>query len=269
MSKLARRYWASLTDTNIESVELLIEYGRQRNATLWRRYVASLLDMPVTCGAATETKQTEGPTPAPTSTIFYDMETVVDIGTTPPNRGSWWRGAGLAFVTLLALTIAFGVSRVLPPAPRVATPATSVDAYHTVKDPAGYVISIPRGWAREEVQGKLQPVVTYTAPGGRGRLMVFEVKESSVTESSAQAQSIAEGATGYHYLGRRTGADWTEFSYRYDSKQYGATKTVDHRFQAADGTPYAIVASGPPGTDMTEQLTKAVNSLCPTGAHCP
>ncbi|MFI0968160.1 hypothetical protein ACH4S8_43470 [Streptomyces sp. NPDC021080] len=269
MSRLARRYWASLTDTNVESAELLIEYGRQRNATLWRRYVASLLDMPVTCGVTTETKQTEGLTPAPTSTIFYDMETVVDIGTAPPNRGSWWRGAGLAFVTLLALAVGFGVSRLLPPVPGVATPATSVDAvYHKVNDPAGYVISIPRGWAREETQGKLQPVVTYTAPNGLDRLMVFEVKEISATESSAQAQSIAEGLKGYHYLGRRTGANWTEFSYRYDSKQYGATRTIDHRFQAADGTPYAIIVYSPPGTDMTEPLTKAVNSLCPTGAPC-
>jgi cell wall-associated NlpC family hydrolase len=97
---------------------------------------------------------------------------------------------------------------------------------------------------------------------------VFEVKEISVTESSAQAQGIAEGFKGYQYLDRRAGVGWTEFSYRYDSRQWGATETVDHRFQAADGTPYAVVASGPAGTDLTEQLTTAVNSFCPTGFDC-
>ncbi|MET9408320.1 hypothetical protein ABZX90_21525 [Streptomyces sp. NPDC002935] len=140
--------------------------------------------------------------------------------------------------------------------------------YSRAVDPLGYTVDVPDGWARDETQGKLAPVVTYTAPGGNRRLMVFEVKEISVTESSAQAQDIAEGFKGYQYLDRRTGADWTEFSYRYDSKQYGPTQTLDHRFQAADGTPYAIIASGPAGADMTEQLTTAVNSFCPTGFAC-
>ncbi|MFJ6505723.1 hypothetical protein [Streptomyces sp. NPDC091879] len=112
-------------------------------------------------------------------------------------------------------------------------------------------------------------MVTYTAPGGQRQLTVFEVKEISAKKSSAQAQSIAEGFKDYHFLDRLTGPEWTEFSYRYDSKKYGATKTVDHRFRAADGTFYAIIASGPSSADMSDQLTKAVNSLCPTGTRCP
>jgi len=269
VSRLARRYWASLTDTDVESAELLIEYGRRRDATLWQRYVASLLDMPVTCGAATETKLTEGPASTPTLTIFYGVETTADVGTAPPTGRSWWRGAGFALATLLIVIAAFGVSRVLLSAPRVVAPATSVDPwYHTVKDPAGYVISLPWDWTRSVTQGKLAVVVTYTAPGGNGKLIVFEVNETSVTESSAQAQDIAEGSKDYQYLGRQTGAGWTEFSYRYYSKQYGTTQVVDHRFQTAEGKQYAIVASSPAGTDLTKQLTRAVNSFCLTGAHC-
>ncbi|MFF2368387.1 hypothetical protein ACFVU0_37520 [Streptomyces sp. NPDC058122] len=153
-------------------------------------------------------------------------------------------------------------------APAVTTAPAPAPGYSRSVDPLGYTVDVPNGWARDEAQGKLAPVVTYTAPGGDRRLMVFQVKEVSVTDSSAQAQSIAEGFRGYQYLDRRSGTDWTEFSYRYDSKQYGATQTVDHRFQAADGTPYAIIVYSPPGTDMTEQLTTAVNSFCPTGFTC-
>ncbi|MFE1292054.1 hypothetical protein [Streptomyces sp. NPDC058751] len=153
-------------------------------------------------------------------------------------------------------------------APAVTTAPAPTPGYSRSVDPLGYSVDVPDGWAREETQGKLAPVVTYTAPGGRRKLMVFEVKETSVTESSAQAQAIAEGFRGYQYLDRRTGTGWTEFSYRYDSRQFGVTETVDHRFEAADGTPYAVVVSGPPGGNMAEQLTTAVNSFCPSGSAC-
>ncbi|MGW7608424.1 hypothetical protein ACWGKW_14350 [Streptomyces sp. NPDC054766] len=152
--------------------------------------------------------------------------------------------------------------------PAVTTAPAPSPGYSRAVDPIGYTVDVPDGWAREEKQGKLAPVVTYTAPDGNRRLMVFEVTEPSAAESSALAEDIAKGAKGYQYLDRRTGTDWTEFSYRYYDKRYGATQTVDHRFQAADGTPYAIIASGPPGADMTEQLTTAVNSFCPTGSDC-
>jgi hypothetical protein len=152
--------------------------------------------------------------------------------------------------------------------PSRATVPDPSPGYSRSVDPLGYTVDVPDGWVRDETQGKLAPVVTYTAPGGDRRLMVFEVKEVSATESSAQAQEIAEGFKGYRYLDRRSGADWTEFSYRYDSRQWGVTQTVDHRFRAADGTPYAVVASSPAGTDLTEQLATAVNSFCPTGFDC-
>jgi hypothetical protein len=152
--------------------------------------------------------------------------------------------------------------------PAATTAPAPSPGYSRADDPLGYTVDVPDGWAREEKQGKLAPVVTYTAPDGNRRLLVFEIMEPSAAESSAQAESIARGAKDYQYLDRRTGTGWTEFSYSYYDKRYGATQTVDHRFQAADGTPYAIVASGPPGADMSGQLATAVNSFCPTGAAC-
>ena len=140
--------------------------------------------------------------------------------------------------------------------------------YSRVADPLGYSVDVPVGWVRARTEGKLAPVVTYTAPGGDRRLMVFEVKEVTAAESSAQAQDIAEGFAGYRFLDRRSGADWSEFSYRYDSRLNGVVQTVDHRFRAADGTPYAIVAGSPAGTDLAEQLRTAVDSFCPRGADC-
>ncbi|WP_405887962.1 hypothetical protein OG762_17170 [Streptomyces sp. NBC_01136] len=153
------------------------------------------------------------------------------------------------------------------PAAQSTTPEPS-PGYSRAVDPVGYTVDVPDGWVRKEVRGKLAPVVTYTAPGGNGRLMLFEVKESSLAESAAQAEEISRKLPGYQLIDRRSGSDWTEVTYRYDSPQNGATHVVDHRFQAVDGTLYAINASGPESEDMTGPLTTAVNSFCPTGADC-
>lgn len=152
--------------------------------------------------------------------------------------------------------------------PAESTAPTPSPGYSRAVDPVGYTVDVPQGWARKEVQGKLAPVVTYTAPGGSSRLMLFEVKESSLTESLEQAEAIWQQLSGYRLLDRQTGPDWTEATYRYDSRQHGATHVIDHRFTAADGTLYAINASGPEGQDMTGTLTMALNSFCPTGADC-
>ncbi|WP_435224993.1 hypothetical protein [Streptomyces sp. Tue6028] len=149
--------------------------------------------------------------------------------------------------------------------PTVAAPAPG---YSRAVDPVGYTVDVPDGWARKEERGKLAQVVTYTSPGGDRRLMLFEVKENSLAESMDKAETIWGKLNGYQFLGRESGSDWIEVTYRYDSKDNGPTHVVDHRFRAADGTLYAINASGPEGGDMTGDLTTAVNSFCPTGADC-
>ncbi|QIY97822.2 hypothetical protein HEP87_32405 [Streptomyces sp. S1D4-11] len=153
------------------------------------------------------------------------------------------------------------------PATQATTPEP-LPGYSRSVDSVGYTVDVPDGWVREEVQGKLAPVVTYTAPGGSSRLMLFEVKESSLAESSSQAEEISQKLPGYRLIERQNGSDWTEVTYRYVSPQKGATHVVDHRFRAADGTLYAINASGPEGMDMTGPLTTALNSFCPTDTNC-
>jgi hypothetical protein len=153
------------------------------------------------------------------------------------------------------------------PATQPTTPEP-LPGYSRSVDSVGYTVDVPDGWVREEVQGKLAPVVTYTAPGGSSRLMLFEVKESSLAESSSQAEAISQKLPGYRLIERQNGTGWTEVTYRYDSPQKGATHVVDHRFRAADGTLYAINASGPEGVDMTGPLTTALNSFCPADTNC-
>lgn len=184
--------------------------------------------------------------------------TVTATQTAPPPDSGYTSGSPDTYA---------GPAETTDPAAQPTTPEPS-PGYSRSVDPVGYTVDVPDGWVREEVQGKLAPVVTYTAPGGSSRLMLFEVKESSLAESSSQAEEISRKLSGYQLIDRQSGSDWTEVTYRYDSPQKGATHVVDHRFRAADGTLYAINASGPEGEDMTGPLTTALNSFCPTGATC-
>ncbi|MFF4909799.1 hypothetical protein ACFY2T_33635 [Streptomyces sp. NPDC001260] len=274
MSGLMRRYWASLTDTDIDSLELLIEYGRQRNGNLWRRYLASLLDVQVPCAAVTETGQAVSVTP--TSVVFYDLETTVDVGTTPPSRGSWWRGAGFVLVTLLVIGLAFGVSRLLLPASRPTSPATSIGStYPTVKDSAGYSVVVPQGWTRREKQSALAPIVYYDSPDDGRQLQIFEVSEASPDASLSMAETDPgfgfATLPGYEVIARNQGGTWAELWYRYNDQDRGPRQVIDHRFQAADGKLYAMRSSGPAKLGhvwIRKPLDLALKSFCPTGAAC-
>ncbi|MEU5534665.1 hypothetical protein [Streptomyces sp. NPDC020362] len=147
--------------------------------------------------------------------------------------------------------------------------------YRLVHDPVGYALAVPDGWTRRQEQGEKAAVVFYDSPSDGRLLQIFELAEPTVTESL----DLAENAPGYGYshepgyraLARRSGAGWAELSYRYDDRSKGARQVVDHRFRAADGTLYAIRASGPeslPDGQVRGPLTTALASFCPTGAAC-
>ncbi|MFE9838087.1 hypothetical protein ACFYP4_23550 [Streptomyces sp. NPDC005551] len=53
-----------------------------------------------------------------------------------------------------------------------------------------------------------------------------------------------------------------------DDVQDGPLQVIDHRFEAADGTAYAIRSIGTEGTDVRTPFRVALNSFCPTGADC-
>lgn len=153
--------------------------------------------------------------------------------------------------------------------------ASTASGYRRVQDPVGYTVDVPRGWTRTEKQGRSAPVVVYDAPADGRRLQVFRIAE----DTPAQSLDLAENDSGYGFvrqpgyqvLDRASGTTWAELVYRYDDTDLGARQVVDHRFQAADGTLYAIRATGPAAltpTSVREPLTRALASFCPADTEC-
>ncbi|WP_158857601.1 hypothetical protein [Streptomyces sp. NRRL B-1347] len=154
--------------------------------------------------------------------------------------------------------------------PGVARPAPG---YSASLDPLGFTVTVPDGWERsEEAREGLPTVVTYTSPDGTSALALFEVMEPTPQSSLQEAEDnpaygYASRRSGYEVLDRTSGDSWARLSFRYDSEQ-GPRQVVDHRFEAMDTTLYAIVSSGPEGTDVQSRLTTAVTSFCPADAVC-
>ncbi|MET7730997.1 hypothetical protein ABZT02_06475 [Streptomyces sp. NPDC005402] len=187
--------------------------------------------------------------------------------------GVWW--------LLRDTTLGSGTRTGAGPAPSVTAPSSPSPAaspaagYHRVQDPVGYTVDVPRGWTRSEKQGRSAPVVVYDAPADGRRLQVFRIAE----DTPAQSLDLAENDRGYGFarqpgyrvLDRASGTTWAELAYRYDDTDLGARQVVDHRFQAADGTLYAIRAAGPASLTpavVREPLTRALTSFCPADTEC-
>ncbi|MGW7382109.1 hypothetical protein [Streptomyces sp. NPDC054794] len=146
--------------------------------------------------------------------------------------------------------------------------------YRAQRDPVGYTLNVPDGWQRRQKHGEKAMVVFYDAPSDGRQLQIFELSESTPAESLDLAENADYGYShqpGYQSLDRTSGDSWAELSYRYDDRDKGARQVIDHRFQAADGTLYAIRSSGPedlPAAEVRTPLDAAVASFCPTGASC-
>lgn len=151
----------------------------------------------------------------------------------------------------------------------------AASGYRRTQDPVGYTIDVPDGWTRTEKQGQLAPVVSFDAPEDGRRLQVFRLAEDSPAGSLDLAENAPgygfSGQPGYRVLDRTSGTGWAELAYRYDDSGLGPRQVIDHRFEAADGTLYAIRSTGPESLDPTllrTPLTRALTSFCPTGTEC-
>ncbi|MEU9974890.1 hypothetical protein [Streptomyces sp. NPDC051014] len=157
-----------------------------------------------------------------------------------------------------------------------ASAAPSVAAgYRVAHDPVGYTLDVPKGWTRRQQQGEKAPVVYYDSPSDGRQVQIFALSEATPAESL----DLAENDSGFGYAkqpgyrpgARASGAGWAELSYRYDDRDKGTRQVIDHRFQAADGTLYAIRSSGPAALAaglVRAPLTAALDSFCPAGAGC-
>ncbi len=153
--------------------------------------------------------------------------------------------------------------------------SSSIPGYRRAQDPVGYTLHIPEGWIRSQRQGEKAPVVFYDAPDDERSLQIFALAE----DTPAESLDLAENDPGYGYanqpgyraMDRASAAGWSELTYRYDDEDKGPRQVIDHRFEATDGTLYAIRAAGPaelaPGL-VREPLTTALESFCPAGGRC-
>lgn len=222
------------------------------------------------------TPSAAAPTPAPTPTPAPGPVPVPASG-----RRAWRLVLAVVVTVVLGAGAGGGLwyvmhGRVAHDQRQVGVGATGpASAYRTAKDPTGYTLDIPRGWTRAQRQGAKAPVVSYGSPDGTRRLQIFRVSENS----PAQSLDLAENDPGYGFarqpgyrvLGRDSGPTWAELTYRYDDLGHGGRRVIDHRFQAADGSLYAIRSSGPESLDpalVRATLTTAIGSFCPAGASC-
>lgn len=153
--------------------------------------------------------------------------------------------------------------------------ASTTSGYRRTQDPVGYTIDVPRGWSRSEKEGQSAPVVAYDAPVDGRRLQVFRLAEDTPADSLDLAENDPgygfARQPGYQVVRRVSGPTWTELAYRYDDSDLGARQVIDHRFEAADGTLYAIRATGPaslPPALVRDPLTRALASFCPSDTEC-
>lgn len=186
-------------------------------------------------------------------------------------------GAGAGTTPSVSVSVSAKSSAPESPEPTVSPTRTPSAAagYRVVRDPVGYTLDVPEGWTRRQQQGEKAPVVYYDSPSDGRQLQIFALSEATPAESL----DLAENDPGYGYAkqpgyqaGDRTSGDtWAELSYRYDDKDKGTRQVIDHRFQAADGTLYAIRSSGPgslPAALVRGPLTTALDSFCPADARC-
>ncbi|MFJ5303939.1 hypothetical protein [Streptomyces sp. NPDC088350] len=177
MSRLAQRYWASLTDANVESLDELIERGRRRDGPLWRRYLASLLDIPAPGPAPGEVEgraeraAVEEEREPPTSTVHYTLDTTIETGSVPAvarkrgwGVGSWALAAVLCVVgTVIGLSVHHTAQEsVTTPIYIGTTPRQSPPASARVETD-DYAWVPPKGWRRDMKTGA---EVHYTSPSG-------------------------------------------------------------------------------------------------------
>ncbi|MFE0520428.1 hypothetical protein [Streptomyces sp. NPDC058954] len=234
------------------------------------------------------------PPPAPRHRVGRTVAVIalivaVGAGT---GAGTWYlvrqhrtdTGAGPASVSSSSTSAAPTPSGSPPPSTPPDTPAATASAsplnspsagYRRAQDPVGYSIDVPQGWTRREKQGKLAPIVYYDAPADGRQLQIFEVTESTPYESLTLAETDPgygfAAQPGYQVVERDHGDTWAELSYRYTDADKGARQVIDHRFEAPDGTLYAIRASGPAGLDperVREPLRMAVRYFCTAGTEC-
>ncbi|MFE1796814.1 hypothetical protein ACFW9L_11675 [Streptomyces sp. NPDC059517] len=162
-----------------------------------------------------------------------------------------------------------------------AQPSAALPAgYEPWQDDEGFRVALPTGWERDSRSSQFGiDVVDYRSPDGTRRLQVFQLMETSPYESLQVAQVEAQKLDGYEAVSLEEvpGGEGqaAEHEYRADEiagEQGGGTRhVIDHRFEAADGERYALVAYGSDADgpdDERELVDTALRWFCPPGTQC-
>ncbi|MGI5404996.1 hypothetical protein ACQEVG_37205 [Streptomyces sp. CA-135486] len=201
MSRLVQRYWASLTDANLESLDGLIERGRRKDGPLWRRYLASLLDVelagepPAQMPRVEQNADEEDP---PMSTTGFTFEPLVALEVPASAPRARRTMAGFALAAALATATAVGLPLYLSVNKQVASPVVIGTSPRQSPPPrahresGGFAWVTPTGWRRDVKTGE---EVHYTSPDGRQELAAKASLESGdlVKTWTASEQNAHEG----------------------------------------------------------------------------
>ncbi|WP_329276826.1 hypothetical protein [Streptomyces sp. NBC_01451] len=209
MSRLAQRYWASLTDAGTGEPAPLTDRGRRKDVALWRRYLASLLDFeltepeeaPARTGAGQERAgAADRYTPGPT--VYYTLDRTVDVaGAEPPSVFSRRPMVRMGLAAAVVLGTGFGVSVVLAghrtentPIVIEASPSPTVNRDAVVED-GEYAWVPPKGWRRDVKTGT---EVHYTSPDGKQEVMAKSAPARGDLMETWK-ESEANARQGEHY----------------------------------------------------------------------
>jgi hypothetical protein len=155
------------------------------------------------------------------------------------------------------------------------------DGYEEVPDDEGFRVAVPTGWSRQSSPSQYGiDIVNYRSPDGLRRLQVFQLMEDSPYGSLQAARAESAKLDGYELieLGEIPWSSDAAAEHEYRASEIagesdtGAVRhVIDHRFEAADGNRYALVAYGPDNADLAERelVDTAVAWFCPPDTTCP
>ncbi|MEU6892798.1 hypothetical protein ABZ934_13555 [Streptomyces sp. NPDC046557] len=132
--------------------------------------------------------------------------------------------------------------------PSASTGSPADGAHETVRDPKGFTIAVPTGWAREESGSG----VFYRSPDRTSLLQVFRVSEAELSPLQAvqgASTDLRARTSGYEEIrvGQVPGFDdAAELVYEYDSvESHGRRRGVERVSRTPDGGKWAVLTAGP------------------------
>ncbi|MFD9817312.1 hypothetical protein [Streptomyces sp. NPDC059080] len=280
---LLQRYRESLLATDLAARRPTGERPGPSAHPLWRRYVASLLDIPLPHPARatlpdgrSDAPVTDSRRPVEARIQETELAPVVVRPPLPVPSAAAWRPRRTRVRALVAaaalcaaavagvMTLPYTSSMPTPPADTVAPSSSAVpetpDGYRRVHDPAGFTVDVPLGWSRSQKSDG----VFYLAEGGKNLIQIFRATALLTTpyESVKTADQNLSGNPGYKRIRMQkisSGDDAAaELEYSYNSEKYGPRHVVDRVFVGDDGKQYAILIAGPADQRLEQRRRQEV-----------